>query len=604
MFKTEYAIYLGKEDESYLIDFVALENFFLIIELVDGEHKEDLQSAIEKIKSDIVEEKPSDLDGFSQIIEKNIKSIDESETISLACGLVAGDILYLLTRGGGQIYLDRQGKYQKILEDKNTASGYIKDADALVFTNARFTRLDGVERIEDDIKNFSPKELVEKITPTLKSQDDVGALALFIKFEEELAEEKEVIVDGEIDSVSDPELIVQPPVQPPVKPSKIKNILDQVKSRVSILSGASSSRKRITFVVAILIIAVLLWSVVTGAKRRANARLQESVEQKSQEIEVILEKAQDASILDREQAARFVLQAKDSLAQLREIAGDREAAQIKEISGKVAQVEKSIVRKEEKKYEEFYNLALVNDSAVGSAMFREGDSVSVLDSKNGRIYKISLTKKSVDTFSNPAIKGSYKVASYNDNFFVLDKNGTIYSATGTKSAKKVVDNRDEWKEPADFWVFNNNLYVLDVGADQIYKYLVVEGGYSSKTSYIEPGNNIDFKGAVAISIDGALYVAKEKSVYKYLSGIRQEFSIDVPDSQSLKISDMFTDQDTGKLYLMDSAQGNVIVVSKNGEYERQIDSSIFKRTVDFIVFDQENAILVLAPEGIYSVSLD
>jgi len=142
------------------------------------------------------------------------------------------------------------------------------------------------------------------------------------------------------------------------------------------------------------------------------------------------------------------------------------------------------------------------------------------------------------------------------------------------------------------------LYLLDKQADEIWKYLASTDGYGKKDSYFKPGQAVDFFLINSFSIDGSVYLAGDSLVFKYTSGLRDDFKVDLPEKQP-SFNKVFTSKNLEKVYLWDKNKGKVYVIGKTGQYQEQIVSEIFKKGKDLVVY--KNDIYALEGKKIFLV---
>lgn len=592
--KSEYAIFLGKEEEGVYTEFLAEEDFYLILEVKDTLSKDEVRQILGGIKNSLADERPDSLSSLKKIIEAGREKIKEVQSYSLACGFLLKDVFYLLTFGEGEVYLRRGGKFKKIIEGENSASGMAEEGDRYVFTSKKFSSLAEKQELEQGLQEGTAKEVVEKITPKLKEKEDVGAVALFVFFKKETTEEK-------LEQPEEERLIEEE--RPKTRPS-FKDLLFDWRRKLASFPRRTSTGRRATLVVVVVIFLIFVWSVVFGYKRRARTELLRQVNSHRQEIDEKLNEAEEVSSLNLQRSLILLSEAKEKFNQLKEIVGQKDVAEVGQIEQKIASTEKKIVKKEEKKYQEFFDLNLIKKEAKGEEMYLENDTTTVLNSSDGEIYTISLSKKSTATTKDKKIKGASQVASYNGELFFFKGEEGIYKVESEGKVSLVVEKDDQWGKIVDFWVYNGNLYLLDSGADQIHKYLVAEGGYSGKTAYFKPDQSVDLSSANSMAIDSSIYIAGQGNVFKYTAGAKDVFKVTIPGGEEFYYDRVFTDKNNDKLYLLDKDKGKVFVLSKEGQYEKQIDSAIFQKAAGFVVLGSEKGIFVLIEDKIYKVDLE
>lgn len=598
MFISEWTIFLGKEKENFHLEFLGEKIFYLIFEIENGFLKEEVKKTVENIRNRVQKEQPDNLFAFQKIINEEIERKFKNQSFSLACGLLVDDVFYLLTKGGGEIYLKRDGKLEKIISQNNSASGYLKEGDFFIFASNYFSRLITKDQVNEILKD-NPRETVGELTPKLKEKDDSGAIALFLRFSKK--EVKETFLEEE-------------PGKPQEKTSLAQKLLKPIKTKILSLSHSfqrffhhfhqsTPKGKKITLIIALFLFLLLLWSVGFGYQRREYARLMAKVKNYQERITNKLNEAVDLSTINIDRSLTLLEEAKRDFGELKNSVGKKEIKEIKEIEKLISEKEKEIIKKEEKNYQEFYDLNLMTKEAQGTKMYLEKDEVVILNSDRGEIYTLSLTKKSHQIIKTEEIKKASLVSSYNDTVFFFNKEKGIYKIGDDGRPTLVIKKDGDWGEIIDFWIYNGNLYLLDKDKDEVYKYLVTETGYSGKTSYFKTGQAIDLSTAQSMAIDSSIYLLTKNEVYKYTAGVRDEFKIKLPEKEGFSLTKIYTDKNCQKLYLWEKNKGKIYLLSKSGQYEQQINSKVFSQASDFVVLENQG-IFVLVKDKIYQVRLD
>ncbi len=577
MFQKDFAVYLGKEREKGFSGFIAEEKFFLILVIEEGLDQELGQDFILTIKKEIISRAIDHLADFEAYISEKIKEKNLPASLSLSTGFVKGNILYLKTIGQGEVYIIRGDKLIPIISGNLSASGYIKPNDLFIFTTTSFMKL--VE--EEDLKSFfdkkNPHEIIEQITPELKRKENEGMIALLVQFKEE--KEKKVFAP----------LIFK------------SSIIDKIFSlyKDTLLYHKKIGRKKIiTFMAVFIIFFILVWSVFLGYQRRKQAVIKKRIQTTKTLVVQKLEEAGESSFFSMTQAKNLINEATSEVEQLRKEVGVRKETE--ELVKLIKKTENEIFKREEKKAEEFFDLAVDYKQAKGDKLYLDDSLIAILDSGGGNIYTLSLLKKSLDKRNFNEIKRGELLASYqNEIFFYISDEG-LYKIDSQGKLKRVVEKDNDWGKIVDFWIYNGNLYLLDEEKGDIYKYLVAADSYSAKTSYFK-GGTFGLKKANSLAIDFSVYVGFSDRILKFTSGTQDEFKTSFPES-SVQLKKIFTTKNLEKIYAWDKSKGTIYILGKNGTYERQVNSYLLKEATDFIVY--QNWAYILSGSKIYKMSLD
>lgn len=309
MFRSEAAFYLGEQKDDGYSGVVFQDNLFFCLEIESGVNKEKgyeiLDFVKKKIKEFFLSEKKgirslSDFDDFISLIirEKNLPL-----GFSLSAGYLKEKILYLKTIGQGKIYIRRKGKMGLLIDGDNTASGIVEDKDVFIFlTNNFFQLIGGWVGLEKSFNNnLKVNEVVNEITPVLKEKKDLGAVALFVGFYQE-------IDNSDIFSFQDEKKQM-------INTSSLNfRYFDFLRINFSsIWFSMKNSKKTLTFLTVFILFLIFFWSVILGFKRRINYQTNEKIKTAEELITEKLGKAEEVAFLNMDRALILITEAKQEL---------------------------------------------------------------------------------------------------------------------------------------------------------------------------------------------------------------------------------------------------------------------------------------------------
>src|SRR3989338_3614984 len=304
MLKPNFAVYLGKEKIGGFSGFIAEHNFFIVFEMKEGINVEQGREMLQKIKVEASTLVINNLASFDQFISQIITKYNFPSSFSLAAGYFKDKIMYLKTAGQGKIYLQRGSNFAEIIENDNSASGYIKTEDFFVFTTITLIDLLGSDiELKTIFDHKSPQQIIEDLAPQIKGRDDEGAIALLLQFKETEAEQAEAV------NLQVPEKI---------------NAFDQIKKKVSTYfetlqaySQKSGKRKTLTLAVVIIILLILIWSVGLGMKRRNETEANKKIKSTKELITLKLDQAEEVAFLNLDRSLVLISEAKEEVEKIK-----------------------------------------------------------------------------------------------------------------------------------------------------------------------------------------------------------------------------------------------------------------------------------------------
>ncbi|MDO9028063.1 MAG: hypothetical protein Q7U68_04290 [Candidatus Roizmanbacteria bacterium] len=570
MFKQDVGFYLGHEKTDGFSGFVSENNLFLALEIEAGITPDKGRELTAFIKEKISLITIENLHQFDSFVSGLIKEKNLPAGFSLSAGYLKENIFYLKTVGQGQIYIRRKNKLALLIKNDETASGYIEENDIFVFTFSKFMAMLGEEPGLNKKFDHRPiPEIIDEITPDLQAKDDQGTAALFLQLKK---------TEDQIDE----------------KP--VDNFFEKPVRK-------THPQKTLTFITVFILLIILFWSVGLGYRRRTQETAREKIKLTKELISQKLDQAEQVAFLNMSSALGLIDDSKKEANKLKQEFRLRPdsvgttARQVGELEKMIVDTENKILKKEEKKYSEFFDLTVDDKNAKGDKFYLFDGRLLVSDKNRGVLYELSLEKKSLDKDQFSAVKRSSLVALFGDKKYFFVTGEGVYQVF-KEQAKKVIENDKDWGEIIDMSIYNGNIYLLDRDKDEVWKYLSAESGFGGKSSYFSSGQAIDLSAINSLAIDGSIYLAGDSVMVKYTSGLRDEFKVNLPDDK-VNMKKIFTSKDLEKVYGWDRDTGTVYVMGKNGDYQEQINAKILSTGTDLVVY--KDSIYVLMGSKIYKI---
>ncbi len=587
----QYSIYLNNDSGSGIADYYCGKNIYLLVHIEDVPFDEQVSNLIQQLGEYLEQNPVNHLTDLEEAIEKGIKKYNLPPSLSLAAGYVQGEVLYVKTLGNAQIFIKRDKQFVKLIEGDESASGYMKVRDIYAFTTTHFTSQVSPGVLQEVLAISGVRTINQVLTPKIHNAFNQNVITLFLAYQSSLS-----LTEPSIHELPQPGHVYSLPQE------KTQNkgwFSDAGALRTFLSRIHSGENKKSTFTVIIVgaIAIVLIWSVVLGYNRRLQAQHMKKIQTAREIITQKLTQSEEVAFLNASRSQALIIEAKTELETLKSILGTQYKKEIEDLEQLIKAKEEQVVRKEEKNAEEFYDLTLDNKKAKGDKLGISDDTMIILDKANGVLYVLSLSKKSLDKRTISAVRAAELVGVYETNLFYFIPSEGLYQVEEEKSAKKVIESDSEWGSITDLTLFNK---MLDPNKNQIYKYLVAENGYSSKSAYFKT-NDVSITDAHSFAIDSSVYVGLPERILKFTSGLIDGFQTEFPE-EDVMLSKVMTDKESEKLYAWDKKKGVIYVLSKNGSYERQVKSALLTKAKD-IVTHGENAYLLIS-EKIYRLSLE
>lgn len=251
------------------------------------------------------------------------------------------------------------------------------------------------------------------------------------------------------------------------------------------------------------------------------------------------------------------------------------------------------------------DLGFIKERMTSTELSLSLGKLLLLDDGKKVLAMVDLKNKSQQILSGGEKLGEAKWASLNGNVawvFSADK-GVIRVDGKSQASSAVIKPDSSWGEIRQIYGFAGNVYLMDAGSNQIWKYLPVEGGYSEKRAYFKEGVKVNLSGVKRLHIDSSVWVLSDDGLAKYTQGSLDFFSPSGLDKPWQNPRSFFVSDRTDYLYLLDSGNDRMLVLDKKGVYQAQYQSDKLGGVSDLVVDEEGKQAYFLEGSKIYSLEL-
>lgn len=512
---------------------------------------------------------------------------------------IFGKVLYLCGQGEVEAYLKRDNKISPLLSVASEAqliSGFIGDGDRLLFATKSLTTFLG-EDLEKSLslplENFE-EEVESKIGASESENQGLAALAV------EAQESMEIIPTLPKEEEA-PILNQEPSIdrwgQFRVLSYQAGSLFSKAKTY---LPGSGRGR---------LILAIILLLIIaggTGYKYKAGRE-----RQKDLQFTMMLQQARDNLAAAKGLSSLNPTDAKAKLDAARDEVNKAYALKPKNpdaqnLKKEIENESPSILQQTSlSDFPEFLDMDLVKKNFRAGRMSLSTGKLLLLDTDIKTLAVVDLAKKSNQILAGSQQLGDAIFASLNGgSAFVYSKDKGILKIDIQNSKISQVTKQDsEWGEAKDIYGFASNVYLLDA-TSKIWKYVPTQDGYSDKRVYLSKEVKADFEGALRMQIESSIYVLKSGGeILRFTKGDKDNFSYAGLPSGVKDPKSIFTSSDTDNLYVLDSGNSRLLILTKIGGYKGQITGSKFAQATDLVVDEVGKKVYLLDGSKIYSVDL-
>ncbi len=538
-------------------------------------------------------------------VEKISNEFSKDGEVQIAAGVVKNNVLYTAAAGGGRVSIVRKNLLASILnstkEQSIAASGYPKNSDRVIFATGTFFEIFAEGTLNAAFQKDSVEEALESLAPTMHNISKKGSAgAVVLEFFE---------VQEQIESIENTKVEEFIATQEKVSFLPKEGALNRLKSKITSSFPSRSlyvkretpeevgKRKKVTLVIGVALLLLLIASIFLGLRQKKTQEKENLFSERLNQAQHQLDEAEKIAPLNPTRARELFTQSRETVLGLSSegIETERLTAMLDTIEQKELEIlgERSI------QSDLFVDLSLLTEGFDGNNLVYSQGIIYVLDEKSKKIIEVVTDSKRSRVVAGPNdLEGVRSIASYVDILYV-EKNDGIYNVS---SNDRLIDNK--WSSGSLLHAYSGNLYILDQQNSDILRYTRAENGFGTGNSWFPTGINRDLSSAIDWSIDGAIWVLTDKGeVQKFTNGIPQNFSLASVYPDPEKLSQIYTDEDTNNLYLLDSQLGRIFVFDKEGAYIAQYVDEKIKDAKGLSVSEKQGKIIFLTGKTLQSIDI-
>lgn len=448
---------------------------------------------------------PVSLKAISRIVEAEIK--DGVRTILVA--VPVGNVLYIVLRGTGDVYLKRGSEFARLLTGAGEISGEVKVGDTLLLTSAEFSKALHQDELTHVFDHLPPAEVAERLTLLLHEKEyGEGSAAVILQIND--------LYEAEV-----PETKVHEPSVPRhyLSPSYIKSAIRRVRSHP----------KKATAILTIVLIAVFGVSVLLGVWKQSTRVKNQSVINTLNDARHALDEGIALASLNPVKGRERLVTAKQLLEPLRTSVSARsdEGVQVANLYRQITDNLTQAMQIYAVKPELFFDAGLVKKDGKISSVGFEGTTMGITDQITKTVYSLDVTSKNSQVLGGgPTYEGLSFVAIHGTDIYVLTDSGiNQVQLTDKQTAVNVVKKDPEWGTISALVSFGGNLYILDTQKSRIWKYVATDTGFSDTREYLNSDTLPDLGRATSMAIDGSVWIGSaDGKIMKFTQGKSDTFT--------------------------------------------------------------------------------
>lgn len=554
-------------------------NLYIVLYVAGEDVAKEGKTLLERVQREYFALDTKNLASIKEAVERVVSDIDVEYSLTLVA--IQNSVAYIVTASCGRVVLFRDHEYGTVASGEagvHGYSGHVQTGDTLLIgTCDFFEKVDNA--LLSTLSGTSVERMSEMLAPVIHTQSTGGEAGVIVRIS---AGEDDALPDDEPDGQE--EEFFSPPASLHHAQDRRTSIVSRLQKSIPNLSVARirtlfllHRRESIIAIIIVLLLAVLGMLLVRDRLSQQQDEAGVILAEIQPQIDDLLENADAMSGVEPSRAIDFLREAQDLVnSQLSSLPDDSPARDtllslLQDIQSQLDSLEggESVA----------LSLFFENQDYSDPLVAHTPDGVFVVSGES--IARVSGDGDIEDTGE---LDGEAVAAYGLENFvYVLSDAATYQIDVGNLTSEEIYEDTG-----VAISAFGTNAYILT--GDDIVR--------SSGGSYFE---NSPLSDAVSLAIDGAVYVAQEGEIYKFLRGASEDFEISGLVTPLGKDTKLYTNEELESLYVLDPVNARVVKMSKEGEFRNLYKSPDLSDATSFAV--DGDTVYITSSSGVFTFEM-
>lgn len=511
----------------------------------------------------------SEIGDFKQRMQSICEGVASGVRVGMMVGVTQADTLWIYGYGEVEAYLARGGKLAKlkdVWDGGETILGSLIERDVIVLSTAKFVATTGLTKFKAIV--VDEQDPAELLAPLVHTQADSSGIAAVV---------------GEVKSGEHPSLM---------------NFWHSMTKADMKIKLRSEEPRKINLWIGAGVFLLLILMIGIGMVRRTRVVAERDFATLSTSVQSKMEETRNIGDLNPERARVLLSQARNEVeSYLATNVSATYKLQAQKLNEMIEATDEQTFKKNEIRLETIVELPILVDGLQATKMKSDGKgNLLFLDTKSSRVISMNLVDRSRQVFTMNKDVASVDIGVFESVFYGLSKLGVDETKMKNSDTKRVIEPDEFWQEPAIVQVFAGNIYILDVGQSEIWKYPTLGDSFGARRRWLAAGISLDLSNVIDMKVVGDVWLLTSTGkLERYSRGAPAPFTMEgfPAKDEGKKLSQPSALFVTDSLvYVLENGSSRILVFGIDGKYQSQYTNPEFAKASDLVVVDDKAYVLV------------
>ena len=256
----------------------------------------------------------------------------------------------------------------------------------------------------------------------------------------------------------------------------------------------------------------------------------------------------------------------------------------------------------------FYNLRQLDPTFISANLTSNNQFLILLDEEEQKLALVNQENQETQLIELAEDVKARDIIADNESVYLLGQGIYQYEINNnpdSSSAQLIKEQGDSDREATSLGIFNSYLYVFNPEKRNIYRYIIQDNDLSDPIGWLIDKTGLEFEEINHMNINGQIWLSTQNAdIKQYGKGEPVDFSLAPIEPQLEQISDIFTDENSEYIYVLDSQQQRIVVFNQKGELFQQITAANLAGATQITVNPETQQLFVLNGSLVYTYNLN